>query len=130
MWHISGWNYNLKLHYDYDAFFIRNIASWGWATWSDRFKKYEKNPTKIIKKWKKKKINKFNLDNYYNFFSQVVRNYNKKLREAEDHDLILRLNKISKGFYLPIPLYRYYIHGDNISNSGKRAKYIQLINKK
>lgn len=59
-----------------------------------------------------------------------VGNYNKKLREAEDHDLILRLNKISKGFYLPIPLYRYYIHGDNISNSGNRAKYIQLINKK
>ena len=59
-----------------------------------------------------------------------VGNYNKKLREAEDHDLILRLNKISKGFYLPIPLYRYYIHGDNISNSGKRAKYIQLIKQK
>ena len=59
-----------------------------------------------------------------------VGNYDKKFREAEDHDLILRLNKICKGFYLPIPLYRYFIHGKNISNLGNRNKYIKLIKKK
>ncbi len=54
-----------------------------------------------------------------------VGNYNKKLREAEDHDLILKLNKICKGFHLPLPLYRYYIHGKNISVLGDRKKYIK-----
>ena len=56
-------------------------------------------------------------------------NYNKKFREAEDHDLLKRLNKICKSFYLPIPLYRYYIHGSNISIKGERKKYIKLLNK-
>ena len=67
------------------------------------------------------------------FRTQLIKkvgNYNKKFREAEDHDLILRLNKICNGFYLPIPLYRYYIHGSNISNSGNRKKYIKFIKKK
>ena len=57
-------------------------------------------------------------------------NYNKNFREAEDHDLIFRINKISKGFHLPLPLYRYYIHDDNISKSGNRNKYIKLIKRK
>ncbi|MDC1163858.1 glycosyltransferase family A protein [Candidatus Pelagibacter sp.] len=64
------------------------------------------------------------------FRTQLIKkvgNYKSKFREAEDHDLILRINKIAKGFYLPIPLYRYYIHGKNISHSGKRSKYIKLI---
>ena len=56
-----------------------------------------------------------------------VGNYDKKFREAEDHDLILRINKISKGFYLPLPLYRYYIHENNLSKTGNRKKYIKLI---
>ncbi len=56
-----------------------------------------------------------------------VGNYNQKFREAEDHDLLKRLNKICKSFYLPIPLYRYYIHGANISIKGNREKYIKLL---
>ncbi len=60
-------------------------------------------------------------------FIKKAGNYNASLREAEDHDLIKRLEKICKGFYLPIPLYRYYIHGENISLKGNRKKYIKLI---
>jgi len=58
-----------------------------------------------------------------------VGNYNKFFREAEDHDLILRLNKKCKSFYLPMPLYRYFIHEKNISSLGNRKKYIKLIKK-
>lgn len=60
-------------------------------------------------------------------FILKVGNYNAKFREAEDHDLLKRLNKVCKSFYLPIPLYRYYIHGSNISIKGDRKKYIKLI---
>ena len=56
-----------------------------------------------------------------------IGNYKKKLREAEDHDLLVRLNKICKGYHLPLPLYRYYIHGKNISITGNRKKYINQI---
>ena len=66
------------------------------------------------------------------FRTELIRkvgNYNTKFREAEDHELILRLNKICKGYHLPLPLYRYYIHDSNISKSGNRKKYISLIKK-
>ena len=58
-----------------------------------------------------------------------VGNYKKNLREAEDHDLLIRLNKITRGFHLPLPLYRYYIHGKNISIIGNRSKYLSTIYK-
>lgn len=56
--------------------------------------------------------------------------FKKELREYEDANLIERL--ISKGhigFYLPIPLYRYHIHGDNISLKGNREKYKRISEK-
>jgi len=54
-----------------------------------------------------------------NFRTSVLRKiggYNPKLMNCEDFDLLMRLEKQkNKGFYLPIPLYRYYIHGKNIT---------------
>ena len=55
--------------------------------------------------------------------------YNTALKEAEDYELIGKIMKIYPYFYLPIPLYRYYIHDLNISHSGKREDIIKKINK-
>ena len=52
---------------------------WGWATWKNRWKFYKKEPKKIIKNWSKSKIKKFNIDNNFNFFSQIIRNNEKKI---------------------------------------------------
>ena len=56
VWSISGWNYNINLNFKHDAYFMRNFMSWSWATWEDRFRRYEKNPEKIIQNWNKKKL--------------------------------------------------------------------------
>ena len=68
------------------------------------------------------------------FRTEIIRdigNYGKDLREGEDYDLIKRLHeKKHKSFYLPIPLYRYYIHEKNISKTGDRQFYINKINAK
>ena len=37
-------------------------------------------------------------------------NYNQKITEAEDYEIIDKILKAEKAFYLPLPLYRYYIH--------------------
>ena len=51
--------------------------------------------------------------------------------DLNDYDLIKRLHeKKHKSFYLPIPLYRYYIHEKNISKTGDRQFYINKINAK
>jgi len=78
VWHISGWNYNFRLpKTNADAFFGRYMNCWGWATWHNRWKYYEKNPDKLISKWNNEDIKKFNLDGSYNYWSQVLRNHKK-----------------------------------------------------
>lgn len=57
--------------------------------------------------------------------------YDVRLKNAEDYDLLLRLKKNkSKGFYLPIPLYRYYMHGKNISKKPERKFYLDKVKRK
>jgi hypothetical protein len=76
VWHISGWNYNIKVKNEkYDAFLWRAMNCWGWATWKDRWRFFNKNPNLIFSTWSKSKIKEFNLDNFYDFFSQISRNY-------------------------------------------------------
>lgn len=55
--------------------------------------------------------------------------YNENLMEAEDYEIISKIMKKEKFFYLPIPLYRYYIHKNNISHSGNRGKILKKLKK-
>ena len=81
IWHISGWNWNMNFpKTDYDCFFMRYATCWGWGTWNDRWCYFEKKPSDLIKKFKDFEIKRFNLDNSYNFWSQVIRNKNKTIK--------------------------------------------------
>ena len=67
------------------------------------------------------------------FRTQIIKsigNYNENLRQAEDYDLIKRIDKKFKSFYLPLPFYRYYIHGKNTTYQPQRNKIIKMIKKK
>tara|TARA_Y100000591_G_scaffold203630_1_gene176218 strand:+ start:180 stop:1073 length:894 start_codon:yes stop_codon:yes gene_type:complete len=79
VWHISGWNYNLDLKIKDDSYFTRGMNCWGWGTWKNRWKYFEKNPSKIIGSWTIQQINDFNFDNNINFYSQITRNLEKSL---------------------------------------------------
>jgi hypothetical protein len=79
VWHISGWNYNVNFNIEEDVYFTRGMNCWGWGTWRDRWKYFEKKPNVIIKSWTKNKIFRFNFDNSINFFSQIVRNHNEDI---------------------------------------------------
>ena len=79
VFHISGWNYNMEMKLVEDSYFTRGMNCWGWATWKNRWRYFEKKPQKIINQWTKKKIKHFNFENTFNFFSQITRNNNKSL---------------------------------------------------
>ncbi|MGI2867655.1 glycosyltransferase [Vibrio alginolyticus] len=79
IWHISGWNYPLADGCNTDAFFWRVMNCWGWATWSDRWKYFNKDPQKLIDKWKEEDIHRFNVDGTHDFWSQVLNNQSGKL---------------------------------------------------
>lgn len=74
VWHISGWNYPIDKTGIGDAFFWRVMNCWGWATWQDRWQYYQKDPQQLLNKWHKEEISRFNIDNTYNFWWQVVAN--------------------------------------------------------
>lgn len=57
---------------------VSEVAScWGWATWSDRWDLYEKNPEKAVKDLDNKKFkNRLNINGLVNISAQVYDNYN------------------------------------------------------
>ena len=80
VWHINSWNYNIKnIKSKEDVFYWRGMHCWGWATWLDKWKHYEKNPKKLLNTFTDKDIKKFNYDGNYNFWQQVIRNYKLKI---------------------------------------------------
>lgn len=57
--------------------------------------------------------------------------YNNELRNGEDFDLIARmLNGGAVGFYLPIPLYRYFHQKDGLTNQNERKIIIKKLRSK
>ena len=68
------------------------------------------------------------------FRTEVLRaigGYDESLRNCEDYDLLVRLKKAGhKGYYLPYPLYRYYIHGDNITLDKERKRLREAVRKR
>lgn len=56
--------------------------------------------------------------------------YDEGLTNCEDFDFFARVMSSYKGFYLPLPLYRYYIHGENISLSQDRIKFKKIVRKR
>lgn len=57
--------------------------------------------------------------------------YDENLKNAEDFDLFLKLKKHgANGYYFPVPLYRYYIHGGNMTLGDDRALFWDIVRKK
>lgn len=79
VWHISGWNYPINSTGLGDAFFLRVMNCWGWATWADRWQHYEKNTDKLIAEFDRRMIRSFDLDGSGVFWSQVMQNKQSRL---------------------------------------------------
>jgi len=60
-----------------------------------------------------------------------VGGYDESLKNCEDYDLLLRLKANgAKGYYLPVPLYRYYIHGENMTLTPARQHFKNVVKRK
>ncbi len=74
VWHISGWNYPIESSGMKDTFLWRAMNCWGWATWQDRWRYFEKDTKQLISDFTKKDINAFDIDGHANFWKQVLDN--------------------------------------------------------
>lgn len=79
VWHIGGWNYPIDQNMLGDVFLWRSMNCWGWGSWADRWKFFEKDTVKLIDNFTMDDINRFNLDGYENFWSQVLANNEGKI---------------------------------------------------
>lgn len=79
VWHVSGWNYPMDTAGLDDAFFLRVMNCWGWATWADRWQYFEKNPGQLVKEFDRKSIAQFDLEGTGVFWSQVLGNLQGRL---------------------------------------------------
>lgn len=77
--HITGYCYpidNTKLK---ETFLIQLPICWGWSTWKRSWKYFEKKPSELISRFSKKKITDFNLNNSYDFYSNIDSNINREI---------------------------------------------------
>ena len=76
---ISGYLYPIEKDNLPETFFLAHGFCWGWATWKESWKFFERNPQKFIKEFNKDDINKFNFNNTTGHWQQVIDNYNGEL---------------------------------------------------
>lgn len=60
-------------------------------------------------------------------YLEAIGLYDKKLRNAEDHDLIQRYIKNWDGYHLPLPLYRYRQHPEQMTADDEERKRWEKI---
>jgi len=63
-----------------DAYFIKCGFCWGWATWADRWKYYERDPEKIYKAFSKDDRYHFNTENRRGKWEQVFHNLTGRMK--------------------------------------------------
>ena len=76
---VSGFSYPIDYKDDYDAGLVQFADCWGWGTWKRSWKYFERRPRKLIREFSLSDIYKFNLDNGFDQWEQVILNYRKKL---------------------------------------------------
>jgi len=72
--HISGYMFPIASSGLPDTFFLRTTSCWGWATWGRAWKHFEKKPKQLVSEYTREKVNRFNMDGAYDFWSQVKGN--------------------------------------------------------
>jgi len=80
VWHIAGHSH-LKSNENeiQKVFFSYYMNCWGWGTWKNRWKMFEKNPNKLINSFSKKDISEFDLEDSGLFWSQILKNASRKI---------------------------------------------------
>ena len=75
VWHINGWIYPVSNSLTKDTYLWRVMNCWGWGTWKNRWRSFEKDPNELISSFTPSDILKFSLRNRADFWDQVIGNF-------------------------------------------------------
>jgi len=73
--HVNGYCPPIETGSEKDTFFYRVTQSWGWGTWSDRWKKYNNNSAELLDTLHKKKLlSHMDIDDTFHYSSTLKAN--------------------------------------------------------
>ena len=109
------------------SFFSKSMQPWGWATWRDRWKNFEKNPKKLIDYFNKKKerIYRFNQKGIIDSYKQIEDNYYKK----KDSWAIFWSAQIFKNNALCVSPHKSFVKSDGFDNYSTHVHPNHFLNK-
>jgi hypothetical protein len=124
---IHGYIYPIDKKNLQNNFFIRGADCWGWGTWKRSWKKYEKNPKKLLLKLKKtNQIKEFNFNNSKNYYGMLKKNlYTKNKSWA----IQWYASTFLKNMYTLYPKYT-YVKNIGLDGSGKNTRIKYNLNSK
>lgn len=70
--HVSGYMFPVKNSFP-ETFFLVQATCWGWGTWKRAWKLFENNAATLTAQIKQKDIRRFNINNTYDHYSDLVR---------------------------------------------------------
>ena len=62
-----------------ETFFLPWFACWGWGTWKDSWKVFERNPKELVEKNPIKEMKRLNINGAYDLWNQIEQNYAGKI---------------------------------------------------
>lgn len=80
VWHINGWAYPVATQAENRAYLTPIMECWGWATWNDRWRHFDRNPALYLGRWDDKAWHRFNIGGGYDYRGDIVRNEQGSLR--------------------------------------------------
>jgi hypothetical protein len=75
VWHVNGWTYPVGHNDAGTAYFTPLMECWGWATWADRWRHFERRPEALVGRWDRRKRRAFNLGGAYDYWFDIMRNH-------------------------------------------------------
>ncbi|HYA42159.1 MAG TPA: glycosyltransferase [Syntrophobacteraceae bacterium] len=73
--HITGYMFDIDWKGLPETFFMRQSSCLGWATWKRAWKHFHRNGADYINRFTPVDIHRFNLDGAYDYWSQLLANY-------------------------------------------------------
>lgn len=79
--HVSGYWFPVSQFSKLPELFFLNLATcWGWGTWTDSWQKFSRSKSETIDLLDKSKMEKFNLDGYGDFETQLKKNFDGTIK--------------------------------------------------
>jgi hypothetical protein len=75
IWHVNGWNYPISAEGLPGTYCSSTMTCWGWASWRDRWCRYNPDAAYFMKRWGWRKRLQFNQRGSYPFYSHLIGNH-------------------------------------------------------